>query len=220
MTDSAVRRLDLAVEGCAAAHQQLLSALDAIDDDACRAPSRLPGWTRGHLLAHLARNAESHVRLFEAAARGEVAEQYPGGGAAREAAIESGASRDARSLVADVRSSVYALESAWAGATPSAWDGHGLRASGARVAVRDLVLLRWREVEVHHVDLDIGLSFADWSPAYVRLDLEALEMTWRARQPMGLGDLPEGVRTRPPHERLAWLLGRLPIPGVPAPDPY
>ena len=48
------------------------------DDDARRA-SRLPDWTVGHVLAHVARNADSHVRRAEAATRGEVVEQYPGG---------------------------------------------------------------------------------------------------------------------------------------------
>ncbi|MET0910545.1 MAG: maleylpyruvate isomerase N-terminal domain-containing protein, partial [Ilumatobacteraceae bacterium] len=42
-------------------------------------PSLLPGWTRGHVLTHIARNADSFVRLLEAAGRGEVVTQYAGG---------------------------------------------------------------------------------------------------------------------------------------------
>ena len=34
------------------------AAVRGLTDDAARAPSRLPGWTRGHVLTHLARNAE------------------------------------------------------------------------------------------------------------------------------------------------------------------
>ena len=41
-----------------------------------------------------------------------------------------------------------------------------------------------------------------------------MEMQWQARQPMGLTTLPQAVLHRPPHERLAWLMGRLEIEGV------
>ena len=39
---------------------------DTIADAAER---KLEGWTVGHVLTHLARNADSHVRMLEAAAR-------------------------------------------------------------------------------------------------------------------------------------------------------
>ena len=57
-------------------------------------PSLLPGWTRGHVLTHIARNADSFVRVLEAARQGEVVTQYEGGVAGRNAAIEAGATRD------------------------------------------------------------------------------------------------------------------------------
>ena len=44
-----------------------------------REPSLLPGWTRGHVLTHLARNADSQRHVLEAAVRGAPAERYPGG---------------------------------------------------------------------------------------------------------------------------------------------
>ena len=54
-------------------------------------PSLLPEWTRGHVLTHIARNADSFVRVLEAARRGEVVTQYEGGVAGRNADIEAGA---------------------------------------------------------------------------------------------------------------------------------
>ena len=65
-------------------------------DDSCRAPSPLPGWTRGHVLAHWARNADGQTRRVQAAMRGEVTAQYPGGDAQRQADIETGAAAPPR----------------------------------------------------------------------------------------------------------------------------
>ncbi|MFM7307225.1 MAG: maleylpyruvate isomerase N-terminal domain-containing protein, partial [Actinomycetota bacterium] len=117
MDEAAARALDAQVTGCAASHQRLLASLETLTDEQCREPSLLPGWTRGHILSHLARNAESHVLMFSAATRGEESEQYPGGKPVRKAGIESGANRSAAELVSGLRISIYALEAAWASAT-------------------------------------------------------------------------------------------------------
>jgi hypothetical protein len=53
-------------------HARLLAALAPLTDDGARRRSRLPGWTVGHVLTHLARNADSHLRMLEAARRGEI----------------------------------------------------------------------------------------------------------------------------------------------------
>lgn len=182
----------------------------------------LPGWTRGHVLSHLARNAEGHARMFAAATRGEESEQYPGGKAARDEAIESGARRGAIELVADVRATIYVLEAAWAAATATTWAGHGVKShsDGSRVAISELVLMRWCETEVHHADLGLGFTWRDWDPLFVRYDLDRRVMAWRARKPMGLTSLPEAVLRLAPNERLAWLYNRTNVEGVRPVDPY
>lgn len=228
MDPAAVRALDAQVAGCAAAHQRLLATLDAalsdgtLDDAACRAPSALPGWSRGHVLAHLARNAESHTRMFDAAGRGEASEQYPGGAAARSAAIDAGAARAAAVLAADVRATVWALEGAWAAATATTWSGHGVKShdGGARVAIVDLVAMRWRETEVHLADLDLGPTWHDWSDDYVRMDVALMTARWASRRPMGMAELPAAALRLPPRERLAWLLGRHEVAGLASPEPF
>ena len=58
--------------------------------DSSPRPSLLPDWTVGHVLTHLARNADSMDRVLEAAERGDVVERYAGGGAGRDAEIEAG----------------------------------------------------------------------------------------------------------------------------------
>lgn len=214
------RMLDEHVSGCAAAHQRLLSSLDGLTDHECRQPSLLPGWSRGHVLTHLARNADSHVHLLGAASNGEIAEQYPGGVESRNQAIEDGSNRSAADLTKDVRRSIYALEAAWAGATPTTWAGEGRTARGAVIPMSDIVFLRWREVEVHHADLGRELGWQQWSDLYVRLELERQIMMWRSRKPMGLTVLPQAAMQLPPARRLAWLLGRVEVEGLPKPDPF
>ena len=61
------------------AQDRFEEAIEPLSDVDVARPSRLAGWTVGHVLTHVARNADSHVRRAEAAARGEVVEQYPGG---------------------------------------------------------------------------------------------------------------------------------------------
>ena len=222
MDEAAVRALDAQVTGCASSHQRLLQSLDSLTDEQCRQPSLLPGWSRGHVLTHLARNAESHARMFAAATRGEESEQYPGGKPVRDAAIQNGAHRSAAELVADVRVTIYALEAAWASATTTTWAGHGIKShsDGSRVPIPTLVLMRWCETEVHHADLDLGFGWRDWDPLFVRYDLNRQIMAWRARKPMGMTVLPDSVQRLPPNERLAWLYNRVKVDGVPPSDPY
>lgn len=207
------RDLDRDVEGCAAAHQRLLADLHELTDDQARQPSLLPGWSVGHVLTHIARNGDAFTRLLEHADRGESVEMYEGGGPARAAAIDGGADRSARELVADVRRSIYALEGQWAQTTEAGWRGTGHGMAG-EIPMSDVPFRRWREVEVHHVDLGLGTSFADWSPLYVRLELERMTMAYAARRPMGLTELPPAVLALTPTERLAWLLGRREIEGL------
>ena len=78
----------------------------------------------------------------------------------------------------------------------------------------DLPFIRWREVAVHHADMGIGYSWADWDAEYVRLELGRLTMVWASRKPMGLTALPPDAIGVGPHHRVAWLLGRAEIDGL------
>ena len=214
------RTLNIHVAGCAESHQRLLQSLDSLTDDQCREPSALPGWTRGHVLSHLARNAESHVHVLQCAARGEVGEQYVGGAKARKEGIESHANDSAESLVNAVRRSIYALEGQWAATNSEGWQGHGVNSAGASIAMSDIVFLRWREVEVHHADLALAFTFADWNSTYVRYELDRQVMMWRASKPMGLTPVPKIALQLSPNERLAWFLGRIEVEGFPNAPSY
>ena len=222
MSDSDQRKfantLNEHVSGCAAAHQRLLGALENLTNDDCRQDSLLPNWSRGHVLTHLSRNADSHVNLLQAAVRGEVGEQYISV-EQRNGDIESGAMRSAEELVMDLRLSIYGLEAAWASANEKAWSGQGRTLRGNVIEMSSLVFLRWREVEIHHADLNLGLSYDDLTPLYVRLELDQQIMLWRSRKPMGMTDLPEIAKKLSPSQRLAWLMGRVEVAGMAKPEP-
>jgi maleylpyruvate isomerase len=157
------------------------------------------------VLTHIARNADSHHRLLD----GQP--QYAGGVAGRAAEIEAGAGRPFGELVDDVRRSIWSLEQRWA--TQDDWSGEAQMTRGMMPRT-DLPFLRWREADIHHIDLGLGYEFADLPGEYVRLELRRLEMLYAARRPMGMTALPQTALAAPPHERLAWLLGRIELDGL------
>ena len=203
----------MALAGCTEAHRGLLASLDGLTDEVAAGPSLLPGWSVGHVLTHIARNADSFVRLTAAAVDGRVVPQYEGGMAARNAEIEAGAGRSAVALVADVRESAAALDACWASAPESVWAFTGETALGPAL-LSELPVRRWREVTVHRSDLGLGSTPADWPNTYVRIDLPRLTMLWASRRPMGLTTLPPEALAATPQVRLAWLLGRATIDGL------
>jgi maleylpyruvate isomerase len=142
-------------------HTDRLLATAAEIDDA-HAPSLCDGWTRGHVLTHVARNAEAIERLALWALDGTPREMYPGGTRARDEQIEAGASRPTEELVEDVRSTATALATVlaqWAD-QPHAADQVEMRGR-TLVPSHSLAFLRLREVVFHHVDLAAGFGFDD-----------------------------------------------------------
>ena len=53
-----------------------LAALTELTDEDCRAPSALPGWSRGHVITHLSRNADGLVNLLHWAQTGVETTMY------------------------------------------------------------------------------------------------------------------------------------------------
>lgn len=209
----AARHLDRDVEGTAAAHQRLLADADRLSDADVARPSLLPGWSVGHVVTHLARAADGFVRMIDAANRGEVGRMYDSA-ESRAADIEAGAHRPAGELVADLRRSIWRLEQAWATSTAVGWAGVGQVPAGRRPIV-ELPFARWREADVHHADLGVGYTPADWSEEFVRIELGVRERAWIERAGGDRDSLPPAVLELAPHERVAWLLGRREVSGAP-----
>lgn len=147
------------------ATERLLRTAATLDDSALAAPSPLPGWTRGHVLSHLSRNADSLVNLLTWARTGVATPQYPSW-EVRQEGIAAGAGRPLAEQLADVRGSASRFAAA-AGSMPAeAWAGVVETAAGGPKPAAYVVWSRLREVEVHHVDLDAGYTPDDWPAAF------------------------------------------------------
>ena len=150
---------------------QLIGSAERLDDAAVREPCALPGWTRGHLLTHLARNADGLRNLLTWAATGERHDLYPSQ-AHRDADIEAGSTRSAAQLAADLRESGERFAEAAARLTPQQWTVRvERRVGGMHPAVR-IPWWRLEEVLIHHVDLDTGFSPAHWPAEFTGPALE------------------------------------------------
>jgi len=189
------------------AQLRFLDVIGRFDDSDLRRPSLLPGWTVAHVLAHVAGNADSHRRRAEAAARGEVIDQYPGGYEGRAAEIERAAARTRAELVDEVATSAERLQAAWRQAPDGAWDVISRDVSGRERPLRGLPARRWQELEVHVVDLDAGVTHRDWPADFVGVWLPALRATVEPRLPAGAALPAPGMLDD--RDELAWLYGRL-----------
>jgi maleylpyruvate isomerase len=165
--DAALRQLNDQIDQ---ATQRLLDDARTIPETDLRAPSLLPGWTRAHVLAHVARGADAMRNLLTGARSGQDRAAYASA-QTREADIGRGAAMRAEDLVADLADSAMALRTMVRQLPDQAWQ--------VRVRILDwgpfpaAGLLTWRlaEVELHHCDLAAGYSPADWPAAFVAMEL-------------------------------------------------
>lgn len=155
-----------------AATGRLLIALDGLTDEAARQPSALPGWSRGHVISHVARSGDAMRNLFEWARTGVPRSMYrePDG---RDADIEAGAGRPASELAEDVRASARRWAEAAHELPDPAWQALVQRRPGIEPEQAfHLIAGRLFEVEFHHVDLGLGHDFADMPAAVLELGLQ------------------------------------------------
>ncbi|MDQ0990255.1 maleylpyruvate isomerase family mycothiol-dependent enzyme [Streptomyces sp. V3I7] len=197
------------------ASERLLTAVAQLDEAAVTEPSRLPGWTRGHVLAHVARNADALVNVLEG-------RPMYASGPVRDADIERDAPRPVAVQLADLRESIDRFQEA--GAEPADWSRtvelrNGITDSATRVPFR-----RWAEVELHHVDLGIGYELEDLPAEFVEREIDFLADRFRGHEDVPSTDLvsteertwttgggaPGGpvVVEGPAAELLGWLAGR------------
>ncbi|HXR42768.1 MAG TPA: maleylpyruvate isomerase N-terminal domain-containing protein, partial [Acidothermaceae bacterium] len=136
----------------AGATARLLDTARTMSDDDVLGPSLLPGWSRGHVLTHLARNADGLRNLLLGAMEGVERKAYPGGPESRAADIEAASARFAETVAA---------------MTPPAWEFVlAWGSAGQKRPAREVLDARLREVAIHHVDLDFGYTAANWAPAF------------------------------------------------------
>jgi maleylpyruvate isomerase len=141
---------------------RLLRTAADLDPGAVSKPSLLPGWTVGHVLTHVARNADAYTNLLTWARTGVETPAYATE-TTRAEGIEAGAGRPLREQIADIRTAHERFADAGAAMPAEAWTFH-LPSTGQSAAA--VPWARLREVEVHHVDLGTGYTPADWSDAF------------------------------------------------------
>ena len=186
-----------AIALCSQAHDRLLAGITPLADGDMRSASQLPGWTVGHVLTHLARNADGHIRRLEGALAGHDLARYAGGPSQRSADIEAGASRPANQITADVTSSARRLEDVWRRCDEAEWPNPHLMADD-HWPIPASPVRRLREVEMHHVDLGLGYAASQWSDEYVTWELGQLVATVPDR-------VVDGNQRR---QLVTWLAGR------------
>lgn len=144
----------------AAVTDRVIEVVNRLSEADLRGPSRLPGWTRAHVVTHLARNADALVNLLTWARTGVEHPMYASW-ADREADIEQGAHRSGQVLRADLEAASQRFAAQAAELPEGAWSAELTNAHGKLVPARALPLYRLRELSVHLVDLDAGAGFAD-----------------------------------------------------------
>jgi maleylpyruvate isomerase len=207
------------------ATDRLLVSAAALTDATVREPSPLPGWTRGHVLTHVARNADGLGNLLRWARTGTKTPMYASR-ETRRAGIEAGAARSAADLTADVRTTAMAFAAEAASVPGEAWAAPVQMLAGPPMPARRVLDSRLREVEIHHVDLGAGYRPADWPAEFVADNLPEVAGSFAGREdtpscllradgsgsewrigPGGKGTPPVSVHGSPV-ELLAWLTGR------------
>ncbi|MGD9481775.1 maleylpyruvate isomerase family mycothiol-dependent enzyme [Streptomyces sp. TRM70308] len=197
------------------------------------APSALPGWSRGHVLTHLARNADALVNVLEGRPMYASAE-------ARDADIERGAARPLGEQLDDVRETAERLDRAFARYRGEEWQREVELRNGVRDRAAAIPFRRQVEIELHHLDLDAGRTLDELPAEFTgRLiaylakrftgnsEVPATELrdadgrTWRTGRPMNPGG-PDGegdatgpvVVTGSAAALAGWLAGRTPGTGL------
>jgi maleylpyruvate isomerase len=165
--DAALRQLTDQIDQ---ATQRLLDTARIITEPDLRAPSLLPGWTRAHVLAHLARGADAMRNLLVGVRSGQERPAYVSA-EARQADIEHGAGMQAKELMADLADSSMALRTIARQLPDEGWQVPVRILDSAPFPAAQLLTRRLVEVELHHCDLGAGYGPADWPAAFASLEL-------------------------------------------------
>ena len=173
--------------------QRLLETVKTLDGAGLAAPSLCEGWTRGHVLSHLSRNADGYTNLFTWVRTGVETPMYASR-EARNADIDAGAFRTLEEQTDDLRATHARMMAAIDAIPPTAWTNEVTLISGAVLPAHRIVWMRVCEVEIHHVDLDAGYGPADWPAGFARRLLH--------EEPV-----PDGI-IGPDHAIAAWIIGR------------
>lgn len=205
------------------ATEHFVASAIRLDDASVGEASLLPGWTRGHVLTHVARNADGLVNLLTWARTGVETMPYASR-EARNADIEAGSGRPIAEQLQDLQDSAARFAAAAAEVPGDRWEVLVRWNPETERPARAVLSARLREVEIHHVDLGLDYTPAHWhedfsgrvldgatramtvagdAPA-VRLHAVDTDRTWE----LGAADAGSPLVAGPQAALLAWLIGR------------
>lgn len=142
-----------------------------LDDESVRAASLCDGWTRAHVLTHIARNADALGNLVSWAVTGTPVAMYESP-QSRDADILAGSTRSAGQVLTDLQESAERFASRASDLAGAPEQVEVEMRAGRTVLGGQLVTLRLLEVVFHHVDLDAGYSFAEADPGFVQRSID------------------------------------------------
>ncbi|UED83573.1 maleylpyruvate isomerase family mycothiol-dependent enzyme [Streptomyces profundus] len=206
---------------------QLLDTAAGLGPAELAAPSLLPNWSRGHVLAHLSRNADALTRVLA----GQP--MYPDE-EARNTDIERDAPRPPTAQLDDLRTSSERFLTAARALDEQRWAEVVALRNGVTDLASSLPFRRWVEVELHHIDLGAGRTVAELpgafldralryladrfagNPALPPIELRAEDgRHWRTGGAEGESRTVAGT----PAALVGWLSGRTPGSGLTSAEP-
>ena len=160
--------------GLDASTQELTRTVDGLSAEDLAAPSLLPGWSRAHVVAHLAMNGVALAGVLDGMGRGKVVAMY---------ASDEQRDRDIEELArvepAELREKLWSAATAFTDQVrrmdAERWEGRFNRLPGGPTwPAVTLVATRRREVEIHHADLGTAYTHHDWPDDFVHELLDAV----------------------------------------------
>lgn len=151
-----------------------------LPNEALNGDTLLTGWTRKHLVAHIAFNAAALCRLLDWAATGVETPMYRSS-EHRNREIAEGALLDAEELRRLFADNIAQLGEKWSQLPVQAWHVPVRTAQGRTVAASETLWMRSREVWIHAVDLDTGASFTEIPAVVLEGLLDDIVDFWRRK---------------------------------------
>lgn len=151
--------------------RRFLAAVESLEDHEFAHPSGLPGWSRAHVIGHVAGNADALIRLTSWADTGVECPMYESR-EQRNSEIESTAAMTPDELRRLSVDTAAALDRALAGLDERGWTATVRSALGRVIPAAEIPWMRIREVWLHAIDIGGAVELGSFPPGIVDLLLD------------------------------------------------
>lgn len=135
-------------------------ALAGVSSEQLTEDSLLPHWSRAYVVSHVCANAQAIGRLLYWAETGVATPMYPSM-EERDREIAEGSTLSLTELTTWYLESDSAIHQAFANLSYDAWEHRVVTAQGREVPAVETLWMRSREVCIHAVDINLGVTFSD-----------------------------------------------------------